>query len=60
MVDILKKVLNIQNLKDLYDEAIKTEHDSRQQLLDFNNEYHNSLNKANIIDILNMLNCKDK
>ena len=60
MVDILNKVLNTQNLKELYDETIKIELNSRQQLLDFNNEYHNSLNEANINDILNMLNNRKK
>ena len=39
MVDILNKVLNTQNLKELYDETIKIELNSHQQLLDFNNEY---------------------
>ena len=56
IIEILHTILNTKNLKELYDETLKDENDTRQQLLDFNNNYQNKLNEANINDVLAILN----
>lgn len=58
LIDILHKILESENLDELYNETIDEENKSRQELIDFDNKYQNALNEANINDILSMLNKK--
>ena len=58
MIDVLNLILKTKNLKELYEDTIKEENSSKQQLLDFNNKYENTINESNIDDILKMLNKK--
>lgn len=56
--DILDKILKTKDLNKLYTDTINNENKSRQQLLEFTEKYENSVNEANISDILKMLNKK--
>ena len=56
--DILDKILKAKDLNKLYTDTINNENKSRQQLLEFTEKYENSVNEANISDILKMLNKK--
>ena len=56
--DILDKILKAKDLNKIYTDTINNESKSRQQLLEFNEKYANTLNEANISDILKMLNKK--
>ena len=56
--DILDKILKAKDLNKLYTDTINNENQSRQQLLEFTEKYENSVNEANISDILKMLNKK--
>ena len=56
--DILDKILKTEDLNKLYTDTINNENKSRQQLLEFTEKYENSVNEANISDILKMLNKK--
>lgn len=56
--DILDKILKTKDLNKLYIDTINNESKSRQQLLEFTEKYENSVNEANISDILKMLNKK--
>ena len=55
---ILDKILKTKDLNKLYIDTINNESKSRQQLLEFNEKYANTLNEANISDILKILDKK--
>ena len=56
----IKGILSSKKLDKLYSDTINEEINSRQQLVEFNEKYDNAINEANIVDILNMLNKKDR
>lgn len=60
LIITLKEILSSKKLDKLYSDTINEEINSRQQLVEFNKKYDNAINEANIVDILNMLNKKDR
>ncbi|MBR1454469.1 MAG: hypothetical protein IJ593_07465 [Lachnospiraceae bacterium] len=56
--EILLDILNTKDLNHLYKSTISKENKHKQGLLDFDAKYKNTLNEANINEILKMLNNK--
>ncbi len=59
-MDWWEGTLSSKKLDKLYSDTINEEINSKQQLVEFNKKYDNAINEANIVDILNMLNKKDR